>query len=453
MISRRFAVLALAQALALAAVPGICSRAAAGGKDAEPELFPRAKRLCTIQAGFGMGQDATPVLYATPNGLRLVATVSEKDPQEIIRNLPIGKFVPGQPPPGVKEVLANPTRLKMWDAVTGKELDPPGKDLGLFDFKYECVSPDGTKRVKIEDLDLIGPMGGFPQPGPGVTKPFRYKVTLLDLQTNKALYTVNPFSGWGRPIVRFAPDSSFVVLIGDSEMTVHKPGAEKPTQKFKFVRKLMQTPYGVRPAPLVDTNSFVMSPDGLRLGMSVDGAVRIFDLGKGSVLFEVPSEAKTAGFGFDPNSMTFAFNPSMKDRLLLVGRTNGAGGDFRLFDMNEKKEKGRAPLPGKNGPGGAGGLAGLLFRPPQAYFTAKDEPRGFYVEQGRYDAANKNFPFTGKFLDAATGNVTVQFESKGHHRYMLSLDGKYLIRTSFDKERFEGRRTVEVWDAEQNGAK
>ncbi len=42
-----------------------------------------------------------------------------------------------------------------------------------------------------------------------------------------------------------------------------------------------------------------------------------------------------------------------------------------------------------------------------------------------------------------------QFESKGYHKYQLSRDGKYLARTSFEKERYEGKRTVEVWSLDK----
>jgi hypothetical protein len=71
----------------------------------------------------------------------------------------------------------------------------------------------------------------------------------------------------------------------------------------------------------------------------------------------------------------------------------------------------------------------------------------------RYDAPTKIFSFTGKFIDAAKGNVIQEFESKGFHKYLLSRDGKYLVRTTFEKERFEGKRTVEVWSLEKFEAK
>ena len=47
------------------------------------------------------------------------------------------------------------------------------------------LSPDATKKVLIEDLDPFRQMGGMPQPGPGVTRPYRYKVSLLDLKTGQ----------------------------------------------------------------------------------------------------------------------------------------------------------------------------------------------------------------------------------------------------------------------------
>jgi hypothetical protein len=411
--------------------------AAADPKDAPQEIIPGAKHLCTIQVCYGV----ETTLFASSDGLRILDRVHEKDPAEIIRNLPVGEFVPGKPPPGVKEVMANKSKLKMWNAVTGKELELPNADLRLDEFRYFCVSPDGTKKFQIENLDPIRNMGGFPQPGPGVTKPFRYKVTLLDLKTKQALFT-SQLNNWNQPAARFASDSSFVVLITDSEFTVLKPG-EKTNPKVKFTRKVMKTPYGSRPSPGEVAATF--SPDGTHLGLGLDGTLRIFDVAKGTLVFETPANPKAQPNQFFLEALAFAFSPSLKEEQVLLAHPSG---DFRLYDVKEKKEIGHSQLELPKPAVGGFGAGGLTMVNTQPYFNARNEPRAFYVDSA-YVAQAKSFTYTGKFVDASKGTVFQQFESKGFHRYLLSPDGKYLVRTSFDKERYEGKRTVDVWSLEK----
>jgi hypothetical protein len=239
-------------------------------------------------------------------------------------------------------------------------------------------------------------------------------------------------------MARFAPDSSLVVLIGDAEAIVYTPGAKTPTKIFKIARKQQKTVYGMRYF-LGEVNAAVLA-DNARLAITVDGSVRIYELDKGKVLYETPAGPLV---GLPGNMivppMNFAVPSSMADDRILVAYSSG---DFRLFDIKAKKEIWRfQPQNKQPGVGGFGGLSGLNAQP---FFDSQNEPRAFSAEAS-FNAPTRDWNYTVKLLDPATGKVLDQFANRGFYKYQMAPDGQHLARIGYERERYTGRQTVEIW--------
>jgi hypothetical protein len=401
--------------LAVAAVAAIAR--AAPADESKDGLLPGAKLLHK----FPKEVYRTPVLLETKDGPRLLVWVDAFDPGAPTR-------FPGEKP---REPQFD---LTFWDVTASKELHKlsfPKETLPpIMCSNYTMTIPPGSLAFSPDGKQLAC-VSTTSKPVPGkVVHEITGQIKLYDPSERKWQTATSPeVVGTNAPYVLFAPDGNLVVL-KETSCRIHAPGKDKPSTSFDLTRastyKTIPVYYGM--------HSVVLSPDGSRLAVAVDGMVSVYDTAAGKKVFDADRaapEVKTT-FGQMPVGTSLAFAPSADEqKLLSVEVVLGPPKSFvlaRLFDLKEKKEAGRWVLAEEETKGDRFGRG---QKPPawgraHAYYSARGEPR---------------ILFNGKLIDGASGKTLQTFDEGAG--LLVSRDGKYLVRLTRTKD--EKKFAVEVW--------